>query len=567
MANLIDSLLIAIGFDTTGLKKGAAEAKTSLGKTSDQADATRKKMEEAAKKSGEAIAQLRNEILRTAAALVGLEAIKSFVSNVTKTDGALGFMAANVHMTTQALSAWQGAAEAAGGSADAMGSDIKSLAQQLSRFQLTGEGGGFVRYLQALKVAMVDAHDKARPMHDVMLDLADRFHGMDPTARQTMGAGLGLSEDTINFLSRGRVEVQKFVDTYETLNARTPQDNANALARTQAWVLLKATFNRLATDVLNGLTPALTGLMDFIRNHAGISTALIVGITTALTAMSMVRFGGMLASLAQLVTSLRAVSLAAAGTVAAEGGALTLSSIGGAAGGVLMLARAGGLLGLAATGGYLLGSALESWLGLGSKAGDAVFDFLNPNAGLKPWAPSSGKGGGSSSWAAMEKAAGLPAGILAAVKANETGSGSGIGAVSPKGARGPFQIMPATGAQYGAHNLDDPEDAARVATAILGHLFHMYGGDVAKTLAAYNEGEGNVAKGRMPTETANYVRMAMQRMGLSQSIANNSNSSETHIGQLTVHVPSGDPQSIAHHLPRALKNQSFALQANAGLSS
>ena len=65
-----------------------------------------------------------------------------------------------------------------------------------------------------------------------------------------------------------------------------------------------------------------------------------------------------------------------------------------------------------------------------------------------------------------------------------------MGAVSPKGARGPLQMLPDTAARFGASNAHDPEQAARAGIRYLVWLLDRYGGNVSLALAGYNSGEG-----------------------------------------------------------------------------
>jgi hypothetical protein len=101
---------------------------------------------------------------------------------------------------------------------------------------------------------------------------------------------------------------------------------------------------------------------------------------------------------------------------------------------------------------------------------------------------------------------GLPPEFVESVAQVE--SGFRPGAVSPKGALGVMQLMPATAKTLGA----DPYDTAQnidAGTRLLRELLLKYDGDVIKALAAYNAGEGAVDKyqGMPPyNETRWYVK-------------------------------------------------------------
>src|SRR5438105_4103698 len=84
--------------------------------------------------------------------------------------------------------------------------------------------------------------------------------------------------------------------------------------------------------------------------------------------------------------------------------------------------------------------------------------------------------------------------------------------VSNKGARGLMQLMPETARQYGVRNVFDPEDNIRGGIHNLADLLTRYRGDLRQVLAAYNAGDGAVAKYRgIPPyeETMTYVKRAL----------------------------------------------------------
>lgn len=105
----------------------------------------------------------------------------------------------------------------------------------------------------------------------------------------------------------------------------------------------------------------------------------------------------------------------------------------------------------------------------------------------------------------LEQQYGLPSGLLNAVMSQE--SGGDVSAVSPKGALGAFQFMPATAQELGIDPLNF-EQSAEGAARYLKQQLDTFGGDLPMALAAYNAGAGNVKKyGGIPPfkETQDYV--------------------------------------------------------------
>lgn len=87
-------------------------------------------------------------------------------------------------------------------------------------------------------------------------------------------------------------------------------------------------------------------------------------------------------------------------------------------------------------------------------------------------------------------------------------------AVSPKGAQGLMQLMPATAAALGVQDAFDPAQNLDGGARHLAALVQGYGGDLNKALAAYNAGEGAVARhGGVPPyrETKDYLAKVLKR--------------------------------------------------------
>lgn len=114
--------------------------------------------------------------------------------------------------------------------------------------------------------------------------------------------------------------------------------------------------------------------------------------------------------------------------------------------------------------------------------------------------------------------------LLRAIVAAE--SGFNPNAVSPKGAVGLMQLMPATAQRYGVQGdertsiqqkLTDPRTNIQAGVRYLKYLMRLFPGRLDLTVAAYNAGEGAVqrAGNQIPnyTETQNYVRTVLRLYG------------------------------------------------------
>jgi soluble lytic murein transglycosylase-like protein len=87
-------------------------------------------------------------------------------------------------------------------------------------------------------------------------------------------------------------------------------------------------------------------------------------------------------------------------------------------------------------------------------------------------------------------------------------------AVSPRGAVGLMQLMPATGAMYDAGDLRDPHVNLEIGSRYLGSLIELYDGNLEMALAAYNAGPAAVERYRgVPpfAETRAYVKKVLAR--------------------------------------------------------
>ncbi len=87
-------------------------------------------------------------------------------------------------------------------------------------------------------------------------------------------------------------------------------------------------------------------------------------------------------------------------------------------------------------------------------------------------------------------------------------------ALSNKGAQGLMQLMPATAGMYGVTDAFDAKQNIRAGVRHLAGLIKRYNGDISLVAAAYNAGEGAVAKYRGTVPPYEETKVYVQRVTL-----------------------------------------------------
>lgn len=242
MATIIDSLVVRLGLDSKEFDGGQRKVSQSLKTTSKDA-------ESAAKSVGQFLAVIG-----------GVYAIKRFVESTIEASAALDRMSKNLGMNVQDLSAWSRAAEIAGGTGKGLQGTFDMLSKAQTELRLTGESG-LIPYFSALGISMASA-GQARPVADMMLDMADRFSKMDRTTAFNMGQMMGVDEGTMNLLLRGRAEVELMIKRQKEHGAVTKKQAEEASRMREGIVKIKQEFESFGRELLSKATPALEWLLQ-----------------------------------------------------------------------------------------------------------------------------------------------------------------------------------------------------------------------------------------------------------------------------------------------------------------
>ncbi|HCT9206282.1 TPA: lytic transglycosylase domain-containing protein [Klebsiella pneumoniae] len=578
-ATVIDALLVTLGLDTSQFRKGQQEVSDDLKKQREDAKNTAKEMAEQGKKAASFFSSIKTELLALTGVTVTAGGLMSFVKSTTSGLMELSIQAKSLGMTAKELDGVGKAAEAAGSSVEKISAALQGFqnAKQLAKVGVydTPVQEAAIRLNSLTHDSFNIRDDSAQTTFRKILESARKV--TDPDIRRQILQLVGI-DDAINQRNQeGKFLTD--VDRLTKSSGITDASTKGAKEFTAAWAELGQNLDTVKNQIYVGLIPTirdLNGLLiEWSSGNAKSSSFFkelkrdindITGIDLGSWTLSgdlrnlkdnFSMLGKVLNHLGNALNELNNGNFSKAADefkkawYGTEDGKPTGND---ALPGVTSNSQS-----IYENSTYkkyndLLNKYLPEWLGgtpsdrkkdqdeksywdttktLLSKIADAIVtpagaSSLEPSiGGYQPNVPLNAKAArlGAKGKAFLQAMAGefgslegkyeLPAGLLSSVAATE--SGGDPYAVSPKGAKGPFQFMDGTARDLGLKGMDvyDPHKSADAAARYLRYLLDATGGDLEKTLASYNWGLGNVQKKGMdnlPSETRNYVPKVMAGM-------------------------------------------------------
>ena len=292
--NVIDSLIVTLGLDPNGFKKGAAEA-----------ERRQKGLTDSTKKSGdEMTAALGNVVRQVGLLVLGFEGIKGaigFLTDINNADAALGRLAANTGTNAHELNKWGLAAELAGGNAKDTQTDILKLSQAFTQLQTTGEISPLLLLIQKLGIATTDAEGKTRNLFDIYTDVGNALRKLPRATAFNLAGAAGVSDSTLNLLLQSEAAQKRLFAEAERNNSVNDEEVRKAQALQEEWrklsqsardfgrVLLEAVMPAVM-ELFHALEPIKPVLVDIIKQlrDAGVFTGLATALRGVAEAIDMV---------------------------------------------------------------------------------------------------------------------------------------------------------------------------------------------------------------------------------------------------------------------------------------
>lgn len=281
MPTVIDSLVVKLGLDTSGVKKGRAETDSDLRSVSNSAHRTAADLQSSGRGAAEFFGAMHREALGLIGTLIGATGLEQVVRRSTESMASLGREAANLNVDPQKLAAFSMALERFGASGESTRQTLFGISQAVERFKLLGDPG-ILKYLQVIG---------AGPQNS-SFEILQRFiayaqaHKKDAAQVNLVGRGLGIDQSTINaaLQLKSAAEFQKAYN--EALrDAPTAKQVEEAQKLQTAWTALEQAAVGLANKMVTQLSPAMESVAhwgtEIIHQHPELVET-ITGIATGI---------------------------------------------------------------------------------------------------------------------------------------------------------------------------------------------------------------------------------------------------------------------------------------------
>lgn len=265
MPTIIDSLVVTLGLDSSGFKKGQTEVKKGLDDTRKNADQTAKDMEAAGKRAASFFGSIRTELLALVGVTLSAQGIKTFITNMTSDLMRLGIESRALDISAKSLDGWERAAAAAGSTAERMAGTLGNFQKTLTNIR-TGGGqddplfGALASFAGATGANFDYQNDNAEK---IMRKIASNWGKLSKDAQRRFGGMFGFDNATQQGLASGSL-VQD-ADRFAKISRATDEATRKALEFNRRLQEMKQNFTAASQVLYEALIPYIEKLIPLIE--------------------------------------------------------------------------------------------------------------------------------------------------------------------------------------------------------------------------------------------------------------------------------------------------------------
>ena len=262
MATVIDELMIKLGLDGSGAKKGMKDAENNI----------KGSMKNITSTLQGGLSSVSKIFTGFGAALVGAFSVGSAFSTWKEQATELGAVSRRLKMSMEDVQGWTGAIGKFGGSAQDFEGTLRGLNGQLARMATIGKS----RAGTLLQSLGIDAGEVGRQRNalEVLEELSGVMEQMAPDEARGIGAALGLDASTIMLLQQGREGMRDLIREKRESAVYTQEDADAVKAYNVEMAKLKKGFMGIMGVLFRSIMPAFTlvtkyvaQFVNFLRKH------------------------------------------------------------------------------------------------------------------------------------------------------------------------------------------------------------------------------------------------------------------------------------------------------------
>lgn len=260
MATVIDSLIVTLGLDNKDFQKGVKDTEKSLADTRKNTDRVGKQISASGKDAAEFFGQMQRSALKFFAVITAGKGLVNFTRDVVTTGANLSRLSKNLNISADTMHRWGKASELNGGTMEGFLGTLQSLNDQVTEIFMKGDSA-ITPYLRQLGVSVTDATGKAKPLTDVLGDIADATEKAFPDRQQRYSylKQMGFDEGTINLISKGGKELRSTLAAQQGFS----QKDADAAFRAeQTWIKAQQRLEKLTRELVIKVLPSLERLTN-----------------------------------------------------------------------------------------------------------------------------------------------------------------------------------------------------------------------------------------------------------------------------------------------------------------
>lgn len=267
MATVIDALVVTLGLDASGFKKGQEETKESLDKTRKNSEQTAKDMEAAGKRAASFFGSIRTELLALVGVTLSANGIKNFITSTANSLQQLGINSKALDMSAKSLDGWSRAAEAAGSSAEKMQGTLAGFQGMLTEVRTGGgKDNPLMIALSAFSGATGTSFDyKNDNSEAIMRKIAQNWGRLkNDDLKRRYASMFGFDNSTQLALSNGNLVSD--ADRFAKISKASEEATDKAAKFNRRLVEMKQNFSAAAQVLFEALIPYIEKLIPLIES-------------------------------------------------------------------------------------------------------------------------------------------------------------------------------------------------------------------------------------------------------------------------------------------------------------